>query len=283
MAKCLIVNADDLGMSTGVNQGIIEGHQRGLITSTSVMPNLPHAEAGIRAAMSQAPDLGLGLHVTLTWGRPVLPASDVPSLVSDEGVFQDIFFFFRSPSEAGHLRAEIRAQFDRFVEIAGQMPDHLDAHQFAANLVPEAFAALIELAVQHGLPIRNPAPFVDASIMRDLVEGLEGVTLDRRTLGEMEQRIEANRRVLAESACPRWPEHFEYRFYGPESTRANLVGILKDLPEGTTELMCHPGYILDPDDGLGTVRETELALLMDPAIRAIVAAEGIQLVTFAQV
>jgi predicted glycoside hydrolase/deacetylase ChbG (UPF0249 family) len=119
--------------------------------------------------------------------------------------------------------------------------------------------------------------------MRDFVEGLEGVTLDDRTLAVLEQRIEVNRRVLAQGEPPRWPDHFEYHFYGPKSTRANLVGILKGLPEGTTELMCHPGYILDPDDGLGPVRETELALLTDPAIRAIVDAEGIQLVTFAQI
>ena len=283
MAKRLIVNADDLGMSVGVNRGIIEGHQRGLITSASVMTHLPHAEAGIRTAMSEAPDLGLGLHITLTWGRPALPASDVPSLVSADGAFLGIFPLLAASSEAGHLRAEIRAQFERFVEIAGQVPDHLDAHQFAANLAPEAFAVMVELAIQYGLPIRNPAPFVHAGIMRDLVEGLEGVTLDERTLAALEQRIEANRRVLAQGEPPRWPDHFEYHFYGSKSTRANLVGILRGLPEGTTELMCHPGYILDPDDGLGPVRERELALLTDPAIRSVVDAEGIQLVTFAQI
>jgi predicted glycoside hydrolase/deacetylase ChbG (UPF0249 family) len=283
VTKRLIVNADDLGMSKGVNRGILEGHQCGLITSTSVMTNMPQAEAGIRTAMSQAPDLGLGLHVTLTWGRPVLPTGDVPSLVSAQGAFRDIFQFLASPSDAGHVRAEITAQYERFCEIAGQVPDHLDAHQFAANLVPEAFAVLLELATQHGLPIRNPAPFVDARIMRELAEGVGGVRLDERAFAALRRCIEPNRQLLAQEACLRWPDYFEYHFYGPQSTRRTLVEILKSLPEGTTELMCHPGYILDPDDGYGATREAELALLMDPAIRAIVETESIQLVTFAQV
>src|SRR5918999_6510924 len=82
----LVVNADDFGISRGVNRGIVEAHRSGLVTSASLMANLPSAEDALtRAAI--CPDLGLGLHLTLTAGRPLLPPAAVPTLVDPDGQF----------------------------------------------------------------------------------------------------------------------------------------------------------------------------------------------------
>jgi hypothetical protein len=83
----LIVNADDFGYSSGVNRGILEAHRQGIVTSTSVMVNQRAAPAGTKQALTDAPDLGLGLHLILTQGRPVLPPGQVPSLVGGDGRF----------------------------------------------------------------------------------------------------------------------------------------------------------------------------------------------------
>ena len=71
--KRLIVNADDFGRSPGINRGILEAHLRGIVTSTTVMVNCPAAALGLERALAEAPDLGIGLHITLTAGRPLSP------------------------------------------------------------------------------------------------------------------------------------------------------------------------------------------------------------------
>ena len=87
VTTCLIVNADDYAMSPGVSRGILEAHARGVVTSTTALVNTPGAKEALAAARAGAPALGLGLHVNLSFGRPVLPPSAVPSLVGDEGHF----------------------------------------------------------------------------------------------------------------------------------------------------------------------------------------------------
>src|SRR5919112_1525178 len=82
----LVVNADDFGISRGVNRGIVEAHRAGLVTSASLMSNLPSAEDALTRATT-CPDLGLGLHLTLTAGRPLTPPDRVPTLVDDDGCF----------------------------------------------------------------------------------------------------------------------------------------------------------------------------------------------------
>ena len=86
MAAYLIVNADDFNLTEGVSRGILEAHRRGIVTSTTVMVNLPGLEQS-RSLARQAPRLGVGLHLNLTFGPPVLPAREVPSLVDDSSRF----------------------------------------------------------------------------------------------------------------------------------------------------------------------------------------------------
>jgi len=151
--KRLIVNADDFGLTAGVNQAIMEAHQDGLISSTSLLAN-GEAFVNALAASRQAPRLGVGIHLNLTEGKPVAPASSVPSLTNGCG------FFARKP--AGLWRAmllgrvsvveierELRAQIEK-VLAAHMAPTHLDSHKHV-HALPELGKMSLKLARQYGI------------------------------------------------------------------------------------------------------------------------------------
>lgn len=259
MAKYLIVNADDFGISPGVSRGILEAHHNGIVTSTSAMMNMPAAPESIRLAQQSSPDLGVGLHITLSFGAPVSSPEQVPSLVTDHGTFCSTYreLSQKAPTfTPDDLYTEIGAQFRRFVEVAGRLPDHLDSHHHVSFWCPAACDVMLKLAAEYDLPVRN---------------------------GEQALTDDAVRRVYEANVPPRWPQPYYHEpvFYDAGATVANLWAFLIGLPEGVTELGCHPGHPADLDEAYTTPREAELVALTDPGIRALVESEGIQLITFA--
>ena len=114
-AKHLIVNADDLGMTEGVNTGIVEAHRRGIVTSASLMVKRPRAEAAAALART-VPKLGLGLHIDLTEWEPV------------EGESR-LMYSRADLNDRSQVAKEIAQQLEIFVELVGHKPDHLDSHQ----------------------------------------------------------------------------------------------------------------------------------------------------------
>jgi chitin disaccharide deacetylase len=125
--KYLIVNGDDFGASSGVTRGILEAHQRGILTSTSLLVNRPSSAEAARLGRD-LPRLGVGLHVDLT-----------------------------ERADPARCRAELHRQFGRFVELLGRLPSHLDAHH-NAHQDPRLLPAFLELARQHRLPLRGYSP-----------------------------------------------------------------------------------------------------------------------------
>src|SRR5215813_14504652 len=103
--KQLIVNADDFGMTEGVNRGIIDGHTRGVISSATLMANMPAFDAAVRLAKDH-PALGVGLHFNITQGRPVADASRVSSLINDRGEFLGTTGAILRRMLAGRLKIE---------------------------------------------------------------------------------------------------------------------------------------------------------------------------------
>lgn len=280
--KQLIVNADDLGRAPGVNRGIIDAHRKGIVTSTTIMINLPDAADALELARAEAPNLGIGLHLNLTAGRPVLPAARVPSLVDGDGRFHHISTWAAAMERfnAEELRAELEAQFDTFVRLAARAPDHLDAHHHATYLHPAALRVMFELAIAHGLPIR--APMLDApddqilTFVRGMLPNLKP---------ERAPALLESLRVAADAGPrPRWPDALWLDYSNGRPTLASLLVILTTLPEdGITELMCHPGYVDDVlrTSGLVEPREDEVLHLTHAATRECVQSENIQLVSFA--
>ncbi|MBN1202317.1 MAG: ChbG/HpnK family deacetylase [Anaerolineae bacterium] len=281
--KQLIVNADDFGRAPGVNRGILDAHHNGIVTSTTVMINYPYAPAALDEALDSAPDLGLGLHLNLTSGRPVSSPETVPSLVNADGVFYHISDLAPryGDLDADDIRRELTAQVARFISQAGRPPDHLDAHHHSAYLHPAALAVLLDLAAEYQLPVRRPSlrfkPGQTFELLSRYVSGLPEETI--RQFSEQMQT------VFDERPAPLTTDALELDFYDERATLGDLLVILTNLPHGITELMCHPGYV---DDALATSvyaaqREEEVKHLTHAATKECIQAEGIRLITFGDI
>jgi chitin disaccharide deacetylase len=268
----LIVNADDFGISEGVNRGIAEAHRRGILSSTTIMANMPAFDHARRIS-SENPNLGVGVHLTLTGGKPLLPPDKVPHLVDGAGRFLRLDRFMvrlTAGSIPGReIEAELVAQLERALE-AGFPLDHLDSHHHV-HAHPAIQPVAIRLAL--GYEIRGIRCPVEISPREVSAKPSVMKALVLSTLGSL-LRLRARRAGLAS------PDHFRGLVLGMAFSTGPLHAMLRRLPRGVTELMCHPGY---PDDGLrqqtsyAEGRERELEALLDPTGRQILQQRGIAL------
>lgn len=148
MKKYLIINADDFGLSPAVNRGIIELHRAGVVSSATIMVNMPgFAEAAQLAR--EAPRLGVGLHFNLSYGEPLCAPDQVGSLIDEQGAFSEQVEGWREEEVA----RELAAQWQRLVE-AGISPTHLDSHRHM-QVHTVVYRPLEALARREGLPLRR--------------------------------------------------------------------------------------------------------------------------------
>lgn len=267
--KYLIVNSDDFGISEGVNRGILEAHHNGIVTSTTTMVNMPTAEAAIQEAQHSAPELGIGLHFTLSFGAPLSPPASVPSLVTGAGRFVSTFadLMAKLPIfQADDLERELTAQFERFCQIAGQLPTHLDSHHGSTYYHPVAFDIMLRLAQQYHLPIRWVE---DAHEDDDIAPSTD----------DLRQKLAAS---IQQRGMPPHPEHFANFIFDFEHTPRveRLCSGLRTLQDGYTELMVHVGYGAGLEEDYNTQRDLELAAVTDTQVKRIIEQEGIKLVNF---
>jgi len=275
----LIVNADDFGISRGVNRGIVEAHRAGLVTSTSLMANLPAAEDALtRAAI--CPDLGLGLHLTLTAGRPLCRPEQVPTLVDADGRFFVLGTLLARLSlgqvRADDLRRELAAQVEWALR-RGLRPDHLDSHHHV-HVHPRVAPLVIALARERGVAwVRCPVEAGPTRSVLTLQPKDAARTVAISTFG-------AVTRVLVRRAGLRTTRHFRGIGLGMGFDEAGLRAALDALPPGLTELMTHPGH---PDEELARLtvfaegRDRELGALTSMSARDVVRRRRIRLTSFA--
>jgi predicted glycoside hydrolase/deacetylase ChbG (UPF0249 family) len=186
--------------------------------------------------------------VTLTGAAPTLPAREVPSLVDAHGLLarRPEIMGKVSPSE---LLAEVRNQLALFRRMTGRIPTHLDSHHHSHRL-PVVLDTLLEVAREHGLPVRRASEEIAAR---------------------------------AAAAGVRTTDRFVESFFAGAATLDELIEILRGLPSGITELMCHPGYAdeeLRRASGYADAREREIAVLTHPDASALVRKLGIELTHF---
>lgn len=277
--RLLIVNADDLGRSAGVTEGILRAHHRGIVTSATTMVNLPDAEAGVRRACCEAPCLGLGVHLNLTAGPPVLAPELVPTLVGSDGWFHPVRRVVQrlEDLDVGEVRAEMTAQIERFRSWRLE-PTHLDCHHHALYLSPRLFRVLVELADQYGLPIRYPWP----REVRSPDEVALLAEAHRVAVADLPGIMASCQAILDTSGVP-VPGRCILSFYGQRATREHLLDLVADVSPGVAELMCHPGVVdagLRATSGYAEWRERELAVLTDPQVRTALEAAGVRLVSY---
>jgi len=247
--KRLIVNADDLGRTVGINRGVVEAHRRGIVTSATVMVNYPGARA-VAAIAQENPGLGLGLHVQLTGGPSSLPPERLRSLVDAEGRLPSKPEGLRDPDPAEVL-AEARAQLARFQEILGRLPTHFDSHHHS-HRTTAVLEAVLTLGKETGRPVRNASPAMAERLRR---EGIK--TTDR----------------------------FLEDFFGEDATLERLLLILGRLGTGSAELMCHPAVVDDElraGSGYAEPRARELLVLTSAEAKRAIRDAGIELVHFGE-
>jgi predicted glycoside hydrolase/deacetylase ChbG (UPF0249 family) len=270
--KQLIINADDMGYDNGVVRGIIDLHRAGLITSTSCMTNMP-AWPLAAAYLREHGDLGAGVHLVFNEGRPVLPVDQVPALLGPDGCFLNDAQILRSfrRGTTRHLRAEFRAQIERFIADVGRPPDHLDNHCAISYIRPDRFRVTLELAKEYQLPIR--APFGD-----DLADQADVLASHNNVPAWLVRWQGARyRRQVDRAGIPR-PNTFIQHFSIPGNrTPEYLLSVLDGLHSGwTSELLAHPGYD-------GDWREQDMRAMLDPRIGDRLGQSDIGLVDFSAV
>ena len=286
--KNLIVNADDLGWSEGVNRGIAEAHRHGIVTSTSLLANGAAFVLAVELART-TPGLGVGVHLNLSDGPPAAERETVTSLLNDNGEFAGspeslLLRIARRGVDVGEVEREWEAQISKVRE-AGISPTHLDGHKHV-HMLPGLFEIALRLAKRHEIPAVRVA-HEESRLRTALAAGREqnaGIVMRQGVQARGLKLLARDAREMAERAGIATADYFCGIAQTGELTRQGVERLLRALPEGTTELMVHPGYLDDAlkksPTRLRESREEELRILTDTGIRNLVASEGIRLIDY---
>ncbi|MFZ0418328.1 MAG: ChbG/HpnK family deacetylase [Candidatus Sulfotelmatobacter sp.] len=284
----LIVNADDFGLTAGVNRAITEAHTRGIVTSATLMATGPAFEDAVRLA-KQVPDLSVGCHALLIDGEPVLDGARLPTITSTRSGktrFRDGLKSFAARALSGclnpdEIEAETTAQI-RKLQSAGINVSHVDSHKHT-HLFPAVLRPLLRAAIACGVgAVRNPF-----GPRKPLTSG---ELLARPNLWTRYAEF----RILKTLAGKFHDAAKRQGMAAPDGTLGMVVtGTLDEklfraiaaiIPEGTWEFVCHPGYndsdLQRANTRLRESRETELRLLTMPAAKQLLEDQGIALISF---
>ena len=289
----LIVNADDFGLTAGVNRAIAETHSTGVVSSTTLMANGAAFEDAVATARS-APNLSVGCHVVLVDGKPVSPPDTVDTLLAIRSAEPQNFYSSLSAFAAramlggfdrDQLVAEITAQI-RKIQAAGLRVSHLDTHKHA-HVFPEILGALLRAARICGVPaIRNPIVPVKAlptkqfKKKRQLWKRYGQVRVLYAFSGQFHQRTKRAGLLTPDGVLGVIETGSDEKSGFGSLLRQTLAA----LPEGTWELVCHPGYNDTDLDAVQTrlreTREEERRLLISAELRQFLEEQKIKVVSY---
>ncbi len=237
--RLLAINADDFGFTRDVNAGIVQAHREGVLTSTTLMANGEAFENAMRLAR-ETPALDIGCHLVLVQGRSLLDGTLLP-----KGPRQLVAALARGEIDS---YSEMRAQIEKLLA-AGLKPTHLDTHKHT-HLLPRIFRQVVRLASEFGIPyVRLP--------------------LDRTV--KLASWADRFYRGFAVRSGVRLTDHFlGFRLTG-SLTEHTFAAVIRNLPDGFTEFMCHPGLLgpelANAETRLKESRVRELEALTSPGIR----------------
>ncbi|WGV28817.1 hopanoid biosynthesis-associated protein HpnK [Halotia branconii] len=278
-----IINGDDFGFSQSVNQGIIQAHKQGVLTSTSLMVTGDAAKEAIALARNH-PNLAVGLHLVLVCGRAVLPPPQIPHLVDSMGNFSN------SPLQAGlhyqfhraareELRQEIRAQLSKFCD-SGLPLSHVDGH-LHLHVHPVILGILVELAQEFDIHvIRLPSE-----------ELLMNLKLDRQGLLTklVWSAVFGRLRRYGEDLLTSQGISFANKVYGllqtGKITEEYLIGLIPQIQTDLVEIYSHPAVVNtgEPLNELSRAGATELAALLSEQVREVLIANNFELTNFVNI
>ncbi|MBF0186634.1 MAG: ChbG/HpnK family deacetylase [Magnetococcales bacterium] len=275
----LIVNADDFGLSTGVNRGIVECYRNGIVRSATLMANMHGFDDAVERARNN-PGLGVGVHLNLSWGRPIEVPERVPSLLTDDGRFPGTSVPLVLRSMMGKLRhrelvKEFRAQIRR-VRAAGIIPTHVDTHKHL-HLLPIIFRAAITAALREGInAIRLPRERLLFPLPHDrrFFHGARRLTMTALCMVTHRYRSQRGMRTPDNLSGIGWEGRLDEHC---------LSRIVSSHRSGVLELMVHPGF----DDSTsqhftrrGLHRKKEIEVLTNPRCFSLLSQHGIKLVHY---
>jgi hopanoid biosynthesis associated protein HpnK len=283
--KRLIVNADDFGFTRGVNAGILRAYKMGIVTSTTIMANGGAFEDAIELARSN-PGLGVGCHLVAVGGRPIAQSSELGPLLDRDGalpptLMQLFIKIARRPVVAEVLVREFRSQLERVIG-AGIEPTHVDTHKHS-HTHPQVMKALSRVIAEFGIKrVRNP---FERIVTHSRLSNFSKIAyLKQSGLSAAIQPGAVMFKRLVREYGLRTPD----RFFGVKMTgmldSAAIRSIMEDLGEGTSELMCHPGFCDDElkrgRTRLKHERELELEALCNTSLREVAEEQGIELINY---
>lgn len=276
----LIINGDDFGYSSAVNRAILRAHQQGVLTSTSLMVNEHAADEAVQLARA-TPSLAVGLHLVLVLGRAALSSAQIPHLIDAHGKFTNSPFvagvkYFFSAAARRELRAEMRAQFGKFVA-TGLPFSHVDGHMHL-HMHPVIFDELIQLCEEFKVKrirvvkgeMRLSLSLDSSQLLLKFVNGIVFNLLARRC----EKKLRGRGFVVPE------------KVYGLLQTgnlnEEYLLGLIPQMARTTSEIYAHP---LAPDAEEWNARENprgaiELQALLSPRVREAIQQAGFKLTTY---
>jgi len=239
--RSIIVNADDFGRHILINKAVAQAVKSGFLRSATVMPGGKAFDSAVKIAKTHD-TLGVGIHFTLVNGFPILPPTQIPSLVNDDGVFFDDYGQFMKRYLRGRIvmeevRLELAAQLAK-VQNAGIEPTHADSHQHLHHL-PGISDIVLDLAAVAGIKrLRVARPKINV--------GIRGRARNFPKLGQLVGRfgLGALAAVLARKAKRKGfscPDHFAGIVAGEAVSEIYMRQIVLDMAEGVTEVMLHPG------------------------------------------
>ncbi len=280
--KFLIINGDDLCRDEKTDQAIVSAFKNGILTSTSAFINLTDSVNQLKKIHIENPGLPVGLHVNLTQGTPVAVNKGINRITDEYGQFYDIDEIIEHLTEmpVEEVRKELFAQAELFLS-SGVPMDHINYHYHLAALYTPFFKIIREMALKYNVPVRNPVPASIYKLISLNGNGGGGSTGMKKLIRfgfyqpfkllqmikkvSLSALIEQEKLMFSEGI--KSTDWFIDNFYGNASA-ANFISILEQLPDGVTEIMCHPSV------------SSELEVLKDITVKKKIEDLGIHLISW---
>ena len=290
LARELIITGDDFGLALPVNEAVEAGYREGVLRTASLMVGAAAAEDAVERAR-RLPGLAVGLHLVLVEGSPLLPADQIPDLVTRDGVFLDdlfaagVRFFFRARARA-QLRAEITAQFEAFAH-SGLTLDHVNAHNHM-HLHPTVLRIVLEVGARYGMrAMRLPYEAIRRSPIRVGRVGRvgRGARIVQVAAGLSLAPWIALLRARLRSAGIGFNDQVLGLHQSGAMDERTVLELLQQLPPGVTEMYFHAATRRCPEIDLATPgyrHEDELAALLSGRVRGELERQGIVPVSFGE-
>lgn len=284
MAKQVIINADDFGLSSAVNDAVSDAAEKGVLSSATIMANMPAFEDAVRTA-ARLPGLGVGVHLNFLRGTPICDPASIRSLVGRDGCFPGgvgplLIRFLTGRVDLEHVERELSAQVRHVID-SGITPTHIDSEKHLHLFFPQVWDTVCRVANKHGIACvrvaREDRQQTYAGLNTSFKQRLKATVIRRRSLDFAKV---ASRHGLC----------FTDRFFGIAMTGRMTPDVYRtvfqSLAAGSIEIMCHPAKSTGAatftgfSSWLDRRRVTEYRALMSSETRDALASSGARLTSY---